>query len=232
MEGFTKLLEALATLAWPAIVVAIIIMFRPAVAGIIESARSRKFTLKVGGQELTMDEVGEQQRNLISDLQTQLVEVRKRVEGMVAPLSAAAAGIPAPEIAPALPPSSAATVLWVDDVPKNNSYFVEQLTNLGIKVDLALSTAEGISLFSRRKYSCVLSDMGRHEEGAENSDAGLDLLKAVRSRDAQVPFIIFCSTRGVREHGAEALQLGATGITASSTELSGLLNLAGLKANA
>lgn len=232
MDQFTKLIEALATLAWPAIVVAIIVIFRPAVAGIIESAKSRKFTLKFGGQELTMDEVSEQQRNLISDLQTQLVEVRKRVEGIVGPLSATAAGIPAPEIAPAIPVSSAMSVLWVDDVPKNNSYFVEQLTNVGIKVDLALSTAEGLSLFGRRKYSCVLSDMGRHEDGAENTDAGIDLLKAVRSRDAQVPFLIFCSTRGVREHGAEALKLGATGITASPTELFGLLNLAGLKAKA
>src|SRR6266545_3666210 len=116
---------------------------------------------------------------------------------LLTPLSATAAGISAPEIAPALPPSSVASVLWVDDFPKNNSYFVEQLTNLGIKVDLALTTSEGLSLFGRRKYSCVISDMGRHEDDAENSDAGLDLLKAIRERNAQIPFIIFCSSRGV-----------------------------------
>ena len=109
---------------------------------------------------------------------------------------------------------------------------MEQLTNLGIKVDLALTTSEGLSLFGRRKYSYVISDMGRQEDDAENSDAGLDLLKAIRERDAQIPFIIFCSSRGVREHGAEARKLGVTGITSSPTELSGLLNLDALKAKA
>jgi CheY-like chemotaxis protein len=226
METFTKLLEAIATLAWPGIVIAIIVIFRPAVAAIIESARSRKFTLKVGGQELTMDEASEQQRSLIADLQTQLVEVRKRLETVVPE------ALPAVNAAPALPAPPAARMLWVDDFPKNNSYFVEQLTNLGIKVDLALTTSEGLSLFGRRKYSCVISDMGRHEDDAENSDAGLDLLKAIRERDAQIPFLIFCSSRGVREHGAEARRLGVTGITSSPTELSGFLNLDALKAKA
>jgi CheY-like chemotaxis protein len=226
MESFIKLLQAIATLAWPGIVIVIIVIFRPAVASIIKSAQSRKFTLKIGGQELTMDEASEQQRSLIADLQTQLVEVRKRLETVVPE------ALPVANVAPALPAPPPASVLWVDDFPKNNSYFVEQLTNLGIKVDLALTTSEGLSLFGRRKYSYVISDMGRQEDDAENSDAGLDLLKAIRERDAQIPFIIFCSSRGVREHGAEARKLGVTGITSSPTELSGLLNLDALKAKA
>jgi len=74
--------------------------------------------------------------------------------------------------------------------------------------------------------------MGRHEDDAENSDAGLDLLKAIRERNAQIPFIIFCSSRGVREHGDEVRRLGVTGITSSPTELFGFLNLDTLKAKA
>jgi len=226
MDTFIKLLEVIAKLAWPGIVIGIVVIFRPAVASIIESARSRKFTLKVGGQELTMDEASEQQRGLIADLQAQVVELGKRVEGSATPSEPALIARPEPT---ALPTNG---ILWVDDYPKNNSYFVEQFNDLGVKVDLALTTTEGIAKFSRRKYSVVISDMGRHEDGVENPDAGIDLLKAIRAKDAKVPFFIFCSTRGVRQHGDEARRLGVTAITSSPTELSGLLNLDELKAKA
>jgi DNA-binding NarL/FixJ family response regulator len=74
--------------------------------------------------------------------------------------------------------------------------------------------------------------MGRREDGKDNFRAGLDLLKAVRARDPQIPFVIFCSSRGVRDHRDEAMRLGANGITASATELSELLNLTQLKKEA
>ncbi|SRR6266571_382651 len=226
MEQFAKVVEALSALLWPLIVVAVIVIFRPAVSSLIESARSRKFTVKIGGQELTMDEANEQQRSLIADLQTQLIELRKRVDGsqIASPVERT--------LQPTVSPPAPTSILWVDDYPKNNSYFIDHLQELGVKVDLALSTGEGLSMFGRRRYSCVISDMGRHEDGRENSDAGLDLLREIRAKDQKIPFIIFCSTRGVRQHGKEALHLGATGITASPTELFGLLNLDALNAAA
>ena len=74
--------------------------------------------------------------------------------------------------------------------------------------------------------------MGRREDGKDNFRAGLDLLKAVRARDPQIPFVIFCSARFVKDHRDEAMRLGANGITASATELSELLNLTQLKKEA
>ena len=54
MTDIAKLLEAIGAVAWPAIVILLILLFRPAIAGLIESAKSRKFTLRLGGQELTI----------------------------------------------------------------------------------------------------------------------------------------------------------------------------------
>jgi hypothetical protein len=50
------LLRGMAALLWPLIAIAVLILFRPTVMAIIDSAKSRKFTLKLGGQELAMDQ--------------------------------------------------------------------------------------------------------------------------------------------------------------------------------
>jgi len=219
MDTAKNLLEGIATLLWPLIVICVLFLFRPAVAAIVESAKSRKFTLKVGGQELTMEEASEQQRTMISDLQKQIVEIRKLVEQR-GPTEATKARDFA-----ALDGRPIRSILWVDDNPRNNSYFVQQLTDCGVSVDLALSTSDGIARFRRGRYDCVISDMGRQEGGSYNGDAGIDLLREVRRTDVKIPFVIFCSSRGVRERGQEAVAAGATGITSSPTELYGLLHI-------
>jgi hypothetical protein len=67
MENFQKLVLAIATLLWPIIVFVNIIGFWPGIAAIIESARSRKFAVKIGGQELSMEEASNGQQWLIMD---------------------------------------------------------------------------------------------------------------------------------------------------------------------
>jgi CheY-like chemotaxis protein len=215
MTDVSKLLEGLAAVAWPAIIILLIFLFRPAISALIESAKSRKFTLKFGGQELSMEEANEQQRTLIADLQTQVLEIKKRIEVSVLPLP--------PEATRSAAPTSARFVLWVDDNPKNNSFFVQQLTDRGINVDLALSTSEGLRLFGKKAYGAVISDMGRTEDGKYNPTAGIELLRQIREGNKTLPFIIFCTSRGVTEHRQEAMSLRATGITSSGTEMSGIL---------
>lgn len=217
MKEYSELIKGIASILWPLIVVVIIIIFRPAVAGIIESARSRKFTLKIGGQELSMEEVNQQQRNLIADLQTQVNELHKKVEG--SEISSRLTTAPVRKLA-----ERRRSILWVDDQPKNNSVFVQQLSDRGITVDLAFSTADGLAKFSRGQYGLVISDMGRRENGTYNADAGLDLLRSIREKNNDIPFIVFCSSRGVREYRGEAIAQGATAITSSTTELYGILS--------
>ncbi|MBP1732413.1 MAG: two-component response regulator [Deltaproteobacteria bacterium] len=220
MTDVAKLFEGLAAVAWPAIVILVILLFRPVVAALIESARSRKFTLKLGGQELTMEEASEQQRKLIADLQTQVLEIRKSLEGTVQP-----AEVP-PEAAQTSKPPVSRSVLWVDDQPKNNSYFVQQLSDKGVSVDLALSGSEGLRLFDNKTYGVVISDMGRTEDGTYKPTAGLELLQRIRERNKTIPFIIFSSSRGVRQHRDTAANLGATAMTSSPTEMFGILESA------
>jgi CheY-like chemotaxis protein len=215
MTDVPKILEGIAAVAWPAIVILVVLLFRPAVAALIESAKSRKFTLKIGGQELSMDEANAQQRNLINDLQTQVLEIKKRIEAAVPP--------PAAEPSLLSPRLSTGLILWVDDQPKNNSYFVQQLADKGLKTDLALSTAEGLRMVGKKAYNVIVSDMGRTEDGMYKPTAGLELLRQIREYNKTIPFIIFCSSAGVAEHGQEAIDLQATAITSSPTEMFGIL---------
>ena len=216
MDAVQKIIQSLASLLWPIIVVIIILRFRPAITAIVESAKSRKFTLKIGGQEPTMEEANQTQQKLITDLQSQVAEIQKRLDA-ANPQSVTAAPTP--------PIQNVKALLWVDDSPKNNSYFIEHLSELGVKVDTAESTAQAARLFDSRRYDYVISDMGRREGLTYNGSAGLDLLKLVRARNATVPFVFFSSQRALDTYGQQALALGASGITSSSTRLFGILNL-------
>ncbi len=226
MEALSALLSSISTVLWPLIVIAAMVFLRPAVTDLIQSAKSRKFTIKIGGQELTMEEANEQQLALITDLQSQVADIRKRLEARDLPVQRAGA----PNVPSPIPELS--SVLWVDVEPKNNSYFIEELSRLGVRVDLARTTSEGLSMLGRRKYSVIISGMGRTEGGKDNFRAGLDLLKAVRQRDPKIPFFIYCSERFVAQLREEALRSGASGITASATELFAMLNLERLKKEA
>ncbi len=212
------LLKSMADLLWPIIFLFVLFLFRPAFLALVESARSRKFTLKIAGQELTMEEVSEQQRSLLTDLQSQVVELRKKLEG--GGLQPAAGSVPA-----RLTGRGKRAILWVDDNPKNNSYFIQQLEDFGIRVDLALSTSDGLRRFDRDRYDTVISDMGRSEDGSYNPKAGVAVTKAVHEKSPDVPIVIFCSSRRAKEYGPEAIAAGATAVTSSPTELFGVLRL-------
>lgn len=212
-----EILQGIATLLWPIIaiilIVILIVLFRPAITAIIESAKSRKFTLKIGGQELTMEEANKQQRAMITDLQTQVLELKggtKAAQTLTEPFQAERL---AQRIA----------ILWVDDNPKNNSYYVQQLKDMELTYDLELSTSGGLKRFDNTKYTLVISDMGRQEKNLFNHTAGLDLLKEIRANNPDIPFIIFTTSNTVNKYALKAKELGATLITSSWTEIIGIL---------
>lgn len=217
MTGLHDILHGVAALLWPMIVVIIILLFRPAVTAIIESARSRRFTLKIGGQELTMEEVNEQHLSIIADLHSEVSALRESVHTQLPEPPAVQAEAVRPDA------DKERAVLWVDDNPKNNSFLVQQLIVAGVSVDLAFSTAEATALLSKRHYSVVISDMGRMEGSTYNPKAGLDFLRAINAKDSDIRFLIYCSRKKAIEFGEEARALGATHITGSSTQLAGIL---------
>jgi CheY-like chemotaxis protein len=211
MESFAHFLSALASLAWPAIFAATIFMFSEPLKKLIESALGRKFTIKVAGYELTMEEATEQQIRIASDIQLKLVELESRmVVNAAEPLTPTRT-----------PTRSSKCILWVDDCPKNNSFLIASLEERGAKVDIALSTEEGIEKFKTGQYDMVISNMGRPEGG----QAGIDFLKKVRALNLNVPFFIFCGSWAAQNFEEESLKAGVTKITSSGTTLLSVLPL-------
>jgi CheY-like chemotaxis protein len=220
MDTTQKFIQSIAAILWPLIAIFLIVRFRPAIEAIIESARSRKFTLKIGGQELTMEEANQVQQKLIADLQNQVSEIQKKLGASALtdqPQAFESARVSLPK---------APFILWIDDNPKNNSYFIQQLSDTGIKVDLAQSTSEGEALLKSKKYDLLISDMGRKDALNYNPTAGIDLLDFVRKTDKTTPFVIYSSSRALKDYGQRAIDHGATAVTSSPTELSGILKLA------
>jgi CheY-like chemotaxis protein len=209
MENAAKLLTAIALLAWPLVFGALLFCFYKPIRTLVESALQRKFTIKVAGNELTMEEASEQQRAILSDLQVKISELEKRF-------------VEVPNPMPQLPtPASPKRILWVDDNPKNNSYFVASLEERGVRVDTALSTEEGLAKFRRLSYDLVISDMGR----PEGDRAGIELAKRIRSLNRKMPIYIFCGTWAARNLRDEALAAGVTEISSSGTTLLTALHL-------
>ena len=171
-----------------------------------------------------MEEANNAQQRLIADLQAKVADIQHTLPDSLSTKAGE------PKNAPAV--SRGTALLWVDDNPKNNAFFVQQLYDLGVIVDIAISTSSGNVHFNSKVYNYVISDMGRTEGGAFNPHAGIDFLKIVREKDKQIPFIIYSSPRAITEYGSEAFRLGATAATSSATELFGLLHLRAAKANA
>jgi CheY-like chemotaxis protein len=205
MESIAHLLTALASLAWPVAFAVMLFVFYEPIKKLIDSARGRKFTIKVAGNELTMEEASEQQRLIVSDIQLKLAELEKRLTlNSHEPLTLAST-----------PSRSSKHILWVDDRPKNNSFLVASLEERGAKVDIALSTEEGLEKFKSGQYDVVISDMAR----PEGEKAGIDLAKKIRMLNPNTPFFIFCGNWAARNLKEESLQAGVTSITSSGTTL-------------
>lgn len=231
MDSIVKLIEALASSAWPAIVFYVIFSYRRQVSSLLESARNREFTIEVGGQKLSMKEVNQQQQIFIDDLQKQLNELRKKIAGLEVSPDAEIIGVGAPPV-PSQPlinrmePSASQSnaVLWADDNPKNNSYFIDLLQSRGYRVDLALSTSDALSKLSKGNYRLALSDMGRNEKGRYIENAGINLLEGIRKQNATLPYVFFCAPQLAERFGERARELGAKALTSSPTDLRAILD--------
>jgi hypothetical protein len=106
------------------------------------------------------------------------------------------------------------TILWVDDRPGNNVFEREAFGALGIKFDLALTTTEALKKLSQKRYSAVISDMGRVEGPKE----GYVLLEQFRKIDKATPYFIYAGSKSP-EHVKEAELRGAQGTTNNPHEL-------------
>lgn len=106
-----------------------------------------------------------------------------------------------------------ARVLWVDDQPENNFYERLALTDLGVQIDITVSTEEAISFLEHKTYHAIISDMNRRGI----PDEGLRMLRIVPASAPPMVFYTFDLTKSL------GVPPGAFGITNQPDELMHLL---------
>ena len=219
-----RIIEAIGSLLWPLLVAVLLIRVIPHIPGVVadlrKAMRTRAFTVKVGGVELSVEDATEQLRRQVADLQTQVAtQLAERGE----PDSSgppAAPGAPAGAAAGPVAGQDRATILWVDDAPDDNALELAKLRDDGLEVLLARSTAEAMDVLSlRRGIRAIVTDLGRSEDGEFRSHAGLALLRQLREAEQDQPVLVYTSTRRVELDRQDAMEAGAVTVTASPIEL-------------
>ncbi len=233
MENFATLLDSLATLLWPLIVIFILFIFRKSVESLINSAANgRKFSVRIGEMELSMDELSKQQAMMIADLQKRVNELQKKVDSGTAVLETALEEAPLTEnmgrdLVKMAAPSDEdfevdddiSSILWVDDQPKNNALLIDSLRKQGVKVIPAQSTQEALELFKETPFNCVISDSCRQEgKILENCEAGVQLARKLREINHKMPIYIY-TDKANPQLKQKAESAGATAVTSSPSEL-------------
>jgi CheY-like chemotaxis protein len=222
-----RIIEAIGSLLWPLLVAVLLIRVIPHIPGVVadlrRAMRTRAFTVKIGGVELSVEEAAEQLRRQVTDLQTQMaIQLAERGDRVEAgpPGRPGSPGAGAEAADGAAPDQARPTVLWVDDNPEANTLELAKLRDDGVEVLLARSTAEAMDVLSlRRGVGAIVTDMGRTEDGEFRSHAGLALLRQLHEAEQSQPVLVYTSTRRVELDRQDALDAGATTVTSSPTEL-------------
>jgi CheY-like chemotaxis protein len=224
-----RIIEAIGSLLWPLLVAVLLIRVIPHIPGVVgdlrKAMRTRAFTVRIGGAELSVEDATEQLRRQVTDLQTHMAnQLAERGE----PGPPAPPGGPAPPGDPAGTETAAgpsadqgrATVLWVDDDPEANTLELAKLRDDGLEVLLARSTAEAMDVLSlRRGVRAIVTDLGRAEDGEFRSHAGLALLRQLHEAEQAQPVLVYTSSRRVELDRQDALDAGAIVVTSSPIEL-------------
>jgi CheY-like chemotaxis protein len=157
-----------------------------------------------------------------TDFERFVAETRSSVDMRLRGVNKVLLDLSAQPTATSSPPGSVDTaalverrVLWVDDVPENNDYPRQILEEAGVKFVLATTTDDALRVLQERRPDLIISDMGRHGD----QTAGIKLLRELKRRGNTVPVIIYSNARGVREHGRDAIELGAAAIPTGPTDL-------------
>jgi len=216
-----RIIEAIGSLLWPLLVAVLLIRVLPHVPSLVaelrRAMRTRAFTVKVGGAELTVEEATEQLRRQVTDLQTHMaVQLAERGEpGGAAPATAEEAAAPAPA-----PGQGRPTILWVDDQPGDHTLELAKLRDDGVEVLLARSTAEAMDVLSlRRGVQAIVTDLVRSEDGEFRSHAGLALLRQLKEAEQDQPVLVYTDGRRAELDRQDALDAGATLVSSSPVDL-------------
>lgn len=108
-------------------------------------------------------------------------------------------------------------ILWVDDNIRHNLFEINYVQRLGVAVDTATTTDEALRALDADWFDLVISDMHRVEDGVEEPQAGLKLLRKMRSQH-RVPLVVYTSNASLLRENAEISEYGAM-VTDTATDL-------------
>ena len=214
LESATQLITATASLlgaiAWPAVLLFVLIKYRTSLSGFIENLGELR--VKAGGVEAS----AQRRRQIEAAVAVGAAAAKSSAEGgeIVDPSAVAE------ELVASLPDErrqqgiEGSRVLWVDDRPSNNRYERQALEALGVRVAIATSTEEALEQVERQAFDLIISDMGRPPDAR----AGYTLLDELRRRGNRIPLVIYAGSRA-RKHVEEARAHGALGATNSAHDL-------------
>jgi CheY-like chemotaxis protein len=110
------------------------------------------------------------------------------------------------------------SVLWVDDRPTSISAPLAILRRAGVEVEIVTSTAAALAAQKNKKYSALITDLGRMESGQYDPEAGLNTLRQL-AEYISGPKVIYTSQDKVDEIQDQAELLGATLVSADPYEM-------------
>jgi CheY-like chemotaxis protein len=198
-----------------------IVLVAYALVRLVPAMRQRGFTATIFGNEVKLNSPSEAVETLSSNFEKQIDDLRAQVEALQDGRRTERT------VGPDRPPSSGPgvrTVLWVDDNPSNNLFEVGKLRDAGFVVTQVESTDAAVTDLQHSQFDLVITDMSRTEHGRRVDDAGMKLIEWIRRRESsdgrpQTPVFVYCSAWAAAEYGQAARDAGATGVTASTTEL-------------
>jgi len=232
MEKFAELLKGIAAVITAAAFAFLLYLAAPTLIALSkrisynDGASIR--TIKISGIEVTLQEGTDQLVQVVNGLQTELAKITERVE-KISPASAQQSSEKTAQQQPAVraPKSLHMSVLWVNDAPRQDAYQIGRLTDDGVAVTTATSTARATAALQSKKFDAVVTDYTRMEDGRSNPNAALDLIKAVREVKRDLPVIIYTSPDTAEKRAVEARDLGVV-ITGSPVELEANLRKLGI----
>jgi len=216
MSDVIRSIASLSSLLWAITAIVVLWKLLPHVLKWIPALGQRLTSadvmIKVGPVQLSLQDASQNFRKQVRDIQHKLnahLALAELTNGSQGDMSyGGALGL--------------ARVLWVDDQPEHNAFEREGLMEEVAELIPAASTREGLDRMRviSKRADVIITNVARTEDGERRPDAGLELIKALKSEGfGDVPILVYCSPENVARVGDEAQKLGARIATNSPLEL-------------
>ncbi len=215
MEDLASVITAIAAVGWPLVIVFLVWKLLPILKTRLSSG---DVTVKMFGVEVSLQDASENFGKQLADLQEKVTQLRSIAE-QSHPHSLDTPGSSGPALNE--------KILWVDDHPENNAFEIARLRSVGISIDQASSTDEALAALTHSKYTRVITDLQRQENGQTMPQAGIDLITRMRDNGIPIPVYVYCSKAAVDLYGDKVRAAGAAGVTSSPLELFEQLQVSG-----